>query len=131
MGWASSNPGVYNVSFEAHINKEIWRSKDSVHFAESNSQLHYAMKNDPALKPAVEAKHPGISNWVAPKKNGKFRITAMKGSTWHHHPVVAGNLQLVSHEDHKNRHGDCHPKGRNEKRVGSRKTWGGGSSCRK
>ncbi|MEN5149352.1 RHS repeat-associated core domain-containing protein [Pseudomonas orientalis] len=130
-GWASSNPGVYDVSYEAHINKEIWRSKDSVHFAESNRQLHYAMKNDPALQATVEAKHPGISKWVAPKKNGKFRTTAMKGSTWHHHPVVGGNLQLVSHEDHKNRHGDYHPKGRNGKRVGGRKTWGGGSSCRK
>ncbi|TKK35881.1 hypothetical protein PspCFBP13528_01100 [Pseudomonas sp. CFBP13528] len=54
-----------------------------------------------------------------------------EGSTWHHHPVVGGNLQLVSHEDHKNRHGDYHPKGRNGKRVGGRKTWGGGSSCRK
>jgi len=130
-GWVSSNPGVYDVWFEAYIGKDIWQSKDAVHFAESNRQLHYAMKNDPAFRGTVEMKYPGISDWVAPKKNGKFRSTALAGSTWHHHPIVGGNLQLVSYADHKDRHGDYHPRAANGKRVGGRKTWGGGSSCRK
>ncbi|MBD8708745.1 RHS domain-containing protein [Pseudomonas sp. CFBP 13711] len=126
LGLASSNPGVYDVFFEAKLpSREMYRLPDPVHFGESNRQLHYAMKNDPALRANLEGRYPGIEKHVAPTTRGTFRGKAFPGTTWHHHGQVGGLLQLVDMKDHKSRHLDYHSKG-----EGGRKRWGGGSACR-
>jgi RHS repeat-associated protein len=126
LGLASSNPGVYDVFFEARLpTREMYRLSDPVHFSESNRQLYYAMKNDPTLRSHLEGKYPGIESHVSPTTRGTFRGKAFPGTTWHHHGQVGGLLQLVDMKDHKSRHTDYHAKG-----VGGRKGWGGGSSCR-
>ena len=126
LGLASSNPGVYDVFFEARLpTREMYRLSHPVHFSESNRQLYYAMKNDPTLRSHLEGKYPGIESHVSPTTRGTFRGKAFPGTTWHHHGQVGGLLQLVDMKDHKSRHTDYHAKG-----VGGRKGWGGGSSCR-
>ncbi len=126
LGLASSNPGAYDVFFEAKLpTREMYRASDPAHFSESNRQLHYAMKNDPALRAHLEGKYPGIEAHVSPTNRGTFRGKSFPGTTWHHHGQVGGLLQLVDMKDHKSRHLDYHAKG-----VGGRKRWGGGATCR-
>uniref|UniRef100_UPI0021D93153 RHS repeat-associated core domain-containing protein n=1 Tax=Pseudomonas sp. RIT-PI-S TaxID=3035295 RepID=UPI0021D93153 len=126
LGLASSNPGVYDVFFEARLpTQEMYKLSDPVHFSESNRQLHYAMKNDEVLRSRLEGKYPGIEAHVSPTTKGTFRGKAFPGTTWHHHGQVGGLLQLVDMKDHKSRHLDYHAKG-----VGGRKRWGGGGPCR-
>ncbi|KVK96618.1 hypothetical protein WS93_23280 [Burkholderia cepacia] len=60
FGLASYDPGVYDVHFEARLPKDMYRLTDAEHFSEGNRQLHYAIKNDPALASALEAMYPGI-----------------------------------------------------------------------
>jgi RHS repeat-associated protein len=126
LGWASNNPGVYDVHFEAKLpTRDMYRLGDNDHFREGNRQLYYAMKNDPHFATEIEIKYPGISKWVAPTNKGTFRGRAFSGTTWHHHGQVGGLLQLVDTNDHRSRHLDYHPKG-----VGGRNKWGGGTKCR-
>ncbi|WP_408588576.1 RHS repeat-associated core domain-containing protein [Paraburkholderia bannensis] len=124
-GLASYDPGVYDVLFEARLPQDMYRSTDPAHFSESNRQLYYGMKNDPALRSALEAKYPGIYEHVSPTRLETFRGRAFRGTTWHHHGQVGGLLQLVDTADHSSRHLDYHPNG-----VGGRNTWGGGTGCR-
>ncbi|TDM05885.1 MAG: Rhs-family protein [Ideonella sp. MAG2] len=124
-GWASSNPGVYDVFGEARIDKEMYRASDYKHFQEANRQLYYKMKADQALKSSIESKYPGTFDHVSPGKRGAFSGKAPPGLTWHHHEQVGGLLQLVDTTDHNSRHKDYHPTGR-----GGRNKWGGGSGCR-
>jgi RHS repeat-associated protein len=126
LGWASSNPGAYDVLFEGRLpSREMYRLDDARHFSEGNRQLHYAMKNDPKLASALESRYPGISKWVEPTRLGTFRGRSFSGTTWHHHTRVGGLLQLVDMADHKSRHLDYHPGGK-----GGRNVWGGGCGCR-
>ncbi|PQO94007.1 type IV secretion protein Rhs [Massilia phosphatilytica] len=125
LGLASFDPGVYDAHFEARLPKDMYRLTDAEHFSEGNRQLYYAIKNDPALAAALEARYPGISEYVAPTRLGTFRGRAFAGTTWHHHGQVGGLLQLVDRADHASRHLDYHANG-----VGGRNTWGGGTRCR-
>ncbi|CAN7169836.1 RHS domain-containing protein [Acidovorax sp. LjRoot194] len=50
-GWASTGAaGQYDVHGEARVGKDMYRMSDYKHFQESNRQLYYQMKNDPALR---------------------------------------------------------------------------------
>jgi RHS repeat-associated protein len=125
IGLASYDPGVYGVHFEARLPKDMYILTDAEHFSEGNRQLYYAIKNCPALASALEAKYPGLSEYVGPTRLGTFRGKAFSGTTWHHHGQVGGLLQLVDRADHASRHLDYHANG-----VGGRNTWGGGTRCR-
>ncbi|WP_257220630.1 HNH endonuclease [Burkholderia sp. AU18528] len=81
--------------YTPRLSKGMYRLTDAEHFSEGNRQLHYAIKNDPALASALEARYPGISEYVAPTRLGTFRGRAFSGTTWHHHGQVGGLLQLV------------------------------------
>jgi len=117
--------GVYDVYHEAYIPRSMYRQSDGRHFSEANRQLYNAMRNDPALRTNLESRYPGIYDHVSPGRRGGFKPKAYTGTSWHHHPEVGGNLQLVDRADHNARHGDYHPKG-----YGGRNRWGGGTSCR-
>ncbi len=117
--------GVYDVYHESYIPREMYRQSDGTHFREANRQLYYRMKNDPTFRADMESRYPNIYREVTPGARGGFRSGSPTGTTWHHHPEVGGNLQLVDRIDHNTRHGDYHPKG-----YGGRNTWGGGTKCR-
>ncbi|WP_256254858.1 RHS repeat-associated core domain-containing protein, partial [Pseudomonas agarici] len=131
LGWASSNPGVYSVYFEAYLpSPEMYKLNDPTHFSEANRQLHYEVKNNPTLASQLENKYPGILNHVNPTSKGTFRGTAPRNTSWHHHGQVGGLLQLVDKKDHSSRHKDYHPKKSRRHYVGGRNVWGGGGRCR-
>lgn len=116
---------MYDVHWEAVLSREMYGITDPKHFQESNRQLYYNMKNDPAYRKALEAKYPNIYNDISPEKRGAFPRKPPTDLTWHHHEKIGGLLQLVDRNDHNSRHKDYHPTGR-----GGRNTWGGGSGCR-
>ena len=125
-GWASTGAvGEYDVHGEARVGRDMYRMSDYKHFQESNRQLYYQMKNDPALRAKIEAKYPGTYDHVSPGKRGAFSGKPPPNLTWHHHERVGGLLQLVDRNDHNSRHKDFHPSGK-----GGRGAWGGGSGCR-
>ena len=130
LSWADplgldGTTGVYDVHHESYIPRSMYRQSDGTHFREANRQLYYRMKNDPTFRANMESRYPGIYREVTPGARGGFRSTSPTGTTWHHHPEVGGNLQLVDRVDHRTRHADYHPKG-----YGGRNRWGGGTICR-
>ena len=131
MGWidpfglVSTDPGVYDVFFEAYLPRHMYRRSDRAHFREANRQLYNAICYDSSLRVTLESTQPGTARHVTPGVRGGFRHKAPPGLTWHHHPKIPGLLQLVDKLDHNRRHPDFHPGG-----YGGRKNWGGGKTCR-
>ncbi len=125
FGLARSRLGQYDVFGEAILPKNMYKCSDAKHFQEANRQLYYQMKNNPNYRNKLELINPNIFKEVSPGKRGAFPRRKPTGFTWHHHPTIAGLLQLVDEKDHNDRHKDYHPLG-----FGGRKAWGGGTNCR-
>lgn len=71
------------------------------HFAEANRQTHMQFLKDPQFADMMERMYPGIKEHVEPGPRGAYKGTAPPSLSWHHHPEIAGRLELVPREQHK------------------------------
>jgi len=117
----------YSVEYEAKLTKGVDYPghSDKYHFAQSNRQLHEAMKSDPAFAKGLESRYPGITEGVSPGPRGAYpRQSPHPDVTWHHHPTREGVTQLVPYEHHTSPgpvQESLHPNQR-----GGMENWGGG-----
>ena len=114
-------PGKYKVFAEAFLPNSLFKASDRRQFQEANRQLYNKMNNDPEFRAKLEKIYPNIYKDVSPGKRGRFPGKCPNSLTWHHHPVIAGLMQLVDEEDHLHKSGNYHPN-----RSGGSKNWGSG-----
>lgn len=118
--------GVYEVFHTHNLDPTEYTKTDEYQFAKANESLHNRFESDPEFAKKMEAKYPGIVEFVKPNKLNNFEGASPPGTTWHHNSDTPGLLQLVDRDDHKKFHKIYHPDG-----EGGRKKWGGGNTCRK
>jgi RHS repeat-associated protein len=127
----ASSP-IYSNWFDARLQRGVHfpGRPDTAHFREANQQLWQRMQSDQAFARALEAEHPGITDFLRPGPRGAFpdNTPASVGLTWHHSAQREGILELVPTAHHRAPgpvQNSLHPN-----QQGGMELWGGGRQRR-